>query len=108
MKKCHFWEHFCDFSVAFAVFVVVFFVASFWTKKGGVELEQAGASRSKPDQAGAPGVPKKNSQLLEFRSKAKKLESVNAKMLQPREKTTNAHTGASPVSSKRVHFNTLV
>ena len=67
---------------------MVFFMASFWTKKGGVE----------PEQAGAPGAPKKSSQLLEFRLKAKRAESVNAKMLQPREKTTNAHTGASPVA----------
>ena len=79
----------------------------FGLKKGGSSRskpEQAGAGRSRPEQAGAPGVPKKNSQLLEFRSKAKKLESVNAKMLQPREKTTNAHTGASPVADIYIYI----
>ena len=51
MKKLHFGGHFGDLSVAFAMFVVVFLVALFFTKKGGL----------RPERAGAPGVPKKKS-----------------------------------------------
>jgi type II secretory pathway component PulJ len=70
------------------MFLVVFFRARFLMKNGDFAREQPGA----------PVAPKKNSQLVEFRLKAKMLQSVNAKMLQPRQKTTNAHTGASPVA----------
>ena len=62
MTKLHFWEHCLDFSVAFTVFVVTFSMASFFAKKGG----------HGPEQAGAPGAPKKSSQLLEFALKAKR------------------------------------
>ena len=66
MNKLNFTEHFGDLSVAFAMFVVVFLMALFFTKKGGPEPKE-------PERAGAPGAPKKNSQLPEFRLKAKKV-----------------------------------
>ena len=54
------------------MFVVVFLMVSFLTKKRRLKPEQAGASRSEPERPGAPGAPKKSSQLLEFRLKAKR------------------------------------
>ena len=56
------------------MFVVSFFMASFFAKKGGLGPEQAGAGRSEPEQAGAPGAPKKSSQLFEFRLKPKRAQ----------------------------------
>ena len=69
MKKLHFGEYFRDLSVAFAMFVAVFVMAPFFTKKG----------RLDPERAGAPGAVKKSSQLFESRLKAKNAGTYNVK-----------------------------
>ncbi len=61
MQQCDVLEHLKDFSVAFAVFVC--FPAWFLFLLKGV---------LRPERAGAPGAPKKSSQLFEFRLKAKR------------------------------------
>ena len=67
-------------------------------------LETGRACRAEPEQAGPPGDPKQNSRLVEFRLKATWLKSVKAKMLQPREKATNVHAGASPMTDIYIYI----